>query len=67
MDVASLAGLATGLKQVELNNAVQVAVFKKALDLESQGVLQLLQAATQTMASVTSNPPHLGNTIDSYA
>lgn len=67
MDVASLAAVATNMQQVELNNAVQVALFKKVMDIQSQGALELLQAASQSMTAAISNPPNLGNVIDSYA
>jgi hypothetical protein len=67
MEVTSLAALATNMRQTELDNAVQVAVLRKALNIESQGALQLLQAASQSMAATSNNPPHLGNIIDGYA
>ena len=69
MDVTSLATLATHMRQAELDSAVQVAVLQKALNIESQAALQLLQAAGQSMAmtATSNNPPHLGNIIDSYA
>ncbi|MBV2234307.1 MAG: YjfB family protein [Sterolibacterium sp.] len=67
MDVASLAAVATNLQQVELDNAVQVALFEKAMDIQSQGALELLQAASQAMTAAINNPPNLGNVIDSYA
>ncbi|MBP9218591.1 MAG: YjfB family protein [Sterolibacterium sp.] len=61
MNVTNIAALATSLSQVRQANEVQIAVFKKALDIESQSAMQLLQAA------VSSNPAHLGNSIDTFA
>ena len=45
-------------------SALQVAVLKKALDIQAQGALQLIEAASQV---IPSNPPHLGNSVDTVA
>jgi hypothetical protein len=63
MDVTALASLATNVSQAKTGDAIQLAVLKKAMDLESQGAQQLVQAATQTTAS---NPPNLGNSVDLF-
>lgn len=65
MDVTGLASLATGMANAQLQQAVQLAVLKKAMDIEKSGALQLLQAAAG--AAVTPNPPHLGNHVDTFA
>lgn len=61
MDVSAIASAATAMSQTQLASQVEMAVLRKALDLQGEGVLQLLQA----LPSV--NPPHLGNTIDTFA
>lgn len=66
MDVNAIASVATQMSQARTADAVSVAVLKKALDLQGQGALQLLQAATLSMAAVN-NPPHLGNNVDLFA
>ena len=64
MDVTSIAALATQLSQTKTANDVQTAVFKKALDINAQGALQLIDAASQAGRA---NPPHLGNQVDTFA
>lgn len=60
MDVSAIAATATAIAQGTTADAVQVAVLKKAMEVEAQGALQLVQA-------ITSNPPHLGNRVDTFA
>ena len=67
MDSVSLSAVSsavTGLSQAQTGDAVQIAVLKKALDIQAQGAMQLVQAAAQT---VPNNPPHLGNTVNEFA
>jgi hypothetical protein len=64
MDTVSLAALASGLSQARIESAVQLAVLKKAMDIEAQGALQLVQAAVQAAPPV--NPPNLGNQVDVF-
>jgi len=64
MDVTSIAAMATQLSQTKTANDVQTAVFKKALDINAQGALQLIDAASQAGRA---NPPHLGNQVDTFA
>lgn len=64
MDISGIAASATSLTQNETANAVQMAVLKKALEVEGQSALQLVQAATQTSYN---NPPNLGNSVDIFA
>lgn len=65
MDTLSIAALATDLSQAKTAQAVQLTVLKKALDIEAQGAMQLVQAAAQ--AAPAGNPPHLGNRVDTFA
>jgi len=64
MDVAGIAAVATEMAQARTGNAVQLAVLKKAMDVEAQGALQLIQAASQV---ITTSPPNLGTRIDTFA
>jgi hypothetical protein len=63
MDSLAIASLATEMATTRTQQAAQVAVLKKAMELQGQGAIQLLMAATQT----TNNPPHLGNNVDVFA
>ena len=64
MDVTAIAAVATDLAQARTAEAVQVALLKKALEIQAQGAMQLIQAATQVMSG---NPPNLGNQVDTVA
>ena len=57
MEVSAIASVATEMSQVQTTQAVQLAVLKKAMAIEEQSALQLLQA-------LPSNPPNLGNNVD---
>lgn len=65
MDVTTLAAAATALSQDRNADAVSTTVLKKALDIQAQGAMQLIQAAAQVIPA--NNPPHLGNRIDVLA
>ncbi|MDD2744226.1 MAG: YjfB family protein [Rhodocyclaceae bacterium] len=60
MDASEIASVATEMSQIKTAGAVQIAVLKKAMDIEAQSALQLLQA-------IPSNPPNLGNNVDQFA
>jgi hypothetical protein len=66
MDVSAIATAATQMSQDRTALAVSTSILRKALDLQGQGALQLVLAATQSMPA-TSNPPNLGNSIDVLA
>ncbi|MBP7900968.1 MAG: YjfB family protein [Gammaproteobacteria bacterium] len=51
-------------KQAANMQEVQVSMFKKALDMNSEGALALINAATQAATPAASNPPNLGQNID---
>lgn len=65
MDTSAIASLATQMSQVRTADAVQVAVLKKAIDISASGSLQLLEALPAPTPS--SNPPNLGNSVDTFA
>lgn len=60
MDVSSIGSLSTALSQAQTGDAVSTLVLKKAMQIQEQNALQLLQALPQ----VTNNPPNLGNSVD---
>ncbi len=60
MDVSAIASAAAEMSQNQTAHAVQIAVLKKAMAIEEQSSLQLLQV-------MPSNPPNLGNTVDVFA
>jgi predicted transcriptional regulator len=60
MDISSVGSLSTALNSAQTGSEVGMTVLKKAIDIQAQGVLQLLQAVPQ----VSSNPPNLGNSVD---
>jgi hypothetical protein len=64
MDISGVAAAASNLAQYKTATDVQLAVFKKAINISAQSSLQLIQAATQ---SLPNNPPNLGNSIDTFA
>lgn len=51
-------------KQAATMQEVQVSLFKKALDMNSEGALALINAATEGVPPTSSNPPNLGQNID---
>jgi hypothetical protein len=59
MDVASIGSLSTALSQGKTGDAVGTLVLKKALDMQAQNAMQLLEAVPPA-----SNPANLGNSID---
>lgn len=60
MDISSVGSLSTALSQAQTGDAVSTLVLRKAMDIQAQSALQLLQAVPQ----LPSNPPNLGNSID---
>jgi len=64
MDVGGIAAIATGMTQARTADAVQLAVLKKAMDIQAQGAMQLVQAASQV---TTSNLPNIGTQVDTFA
>ena len=60
MDVSAIASGISERQQGTVTQAAQIAVLKKAIDLEAQSMTQLLETAPV-------NPPNLGNNVDVYA
>lgn len=61
MDDYGIAATATALSQAKTAEAIQTTVLKKAMDIEAEGAMALVQAAQ------TVNPPNLGNNVDVFA
>lgn len=64
MDISSVGNVSPALSQAKTGDVVAIAVLKKALDIQAQGALQLIQALPQAAAS---SPPNLGNGINTFA
>lgn len=64
MDISAITSQATSMSQAATTQAIQIAVLKKAIDIDAQGALQLIEAASNV---ISSNPPNLGNNIDTFA
>ncbi len=60
MDISSVGSLTSALTQTRSGDAASTLVLKKAIDIQEQSAMQLLQALPQ----VARNPPNLGNSID---
>lgn len=60
MDITSMSGLSAALAQTGTADSAGIAVLKKAMDIQAQAAVQLIQSLPQ----VASNPPNLGNNID---
>ena len=64
MDVSGIASAATDMAQARTADAVQVTMLKKAIDIQAQGAMQLIDSAAQV---VPNNPPHSGNKLNTFA
>lgn len=65
MNIAGIGALSTALSQTETADKIQVAVLKKAMDIQAESALALVEVAAQSGRTV--NPPHLGNSVDTFA
>lgn len=61
MDASGIAALATSMNQDRTSETIQMTVLKKAMDINAQNGLQLIQSTARV---VPNNPHHLGNQID---
>lgn len=64
MDISSVGNISSALSQAKTGDAVGIAVLKKAMDLQAQTASQLIEALPQAGAS---NPPNLGNGVNTFA
>ena len=67
MDVSSIAAASTEMSMARTQNAVSLAVLKKAMDQQGSAALALISAATQSMPAASSGPANLGQNIDVFA
>lgn len=66
MDVTGIASVATSMAEFSANQAVGIAVLKKAMDLNAAGALALIEAIPA--ANQTANLPlHLGKNVNTTA
>ncbi|HBK72421.1 MAG TPA: putative motility protein [Thiomicrospira sp.] len=54
------------MKQTQAHQEVQIAVFKKAMDIQVQGALALIEALP-TPPSSKGLPAHIGNNVNTVA
>ncbi|MBC7453856.1 MAG: YjfB family protein [Massilia sp.] len=66
MDVTSIARLATSMAETGTKQEVDIAILKKAQQIESATATQLIDAIKAT-PTVQNLPQHLGNTINTTA
>lgn len=74
MEISPEAAVSAAMQQSQANThqAVQVSMFKKALDVQAQGALMLIEAlpGNASVAATPSTqglPPNLGNHINTTA
>lgn len=63
MDVNNIARLVATMANQSTRDAINIAVLKKALEIQASSAATLISALEQQ----ASNPPHLGNSIDTLA
>lgn len=65
MEVKNIAQLATTIATTATNQAIGVAVMKKAMDVQASSAAAMLEALPP--ATATNLPSHLGQNIDTTA
>lgn len=65
MDVKNIAQLATTMATTATNQAIGIAVLKKAMDVQASSASALLEALPPVTAA--NLPPHLGQNINTKA
>lgn len=66
MDVTGIGKLSTSMAETGTKQEVDIAILKKAQDIESSTATQLIDAVKAT-PTVQNLPEHLGNTINTTA
>ncbi len=64
MEISSISSNSALVNQASANDAVSLLVLKKAMNLQAQGALQLINALP--VPSVN-NPPNLGQSVNTFA
>ncbi len=65
MEVNNIAGLVTSLASTVTNQAVGIAVLKKAMDIQASSATAMLEALPP--ATSVNLPPHLGQNVNTTA
>ena len=65
MDVTSIGSLSTALSQAEVADAVGIRVLKKAMDIQAESAIQLLQAIPAPPAAAVGSTS--GGVVDTWA
>lgn len=65
MGISALTQYSTLNSQAQAQQAAQMAMLKKSMDIQAQGILPLINGLSAT--SPAGNPPNLGNTINTHA
>ena len=60
MDIGTVSSLSNALSQAGTGDAIGTLVLKKAMQMQEQSAIQLLEA----IPTPPGNPSHLGNQID---
>ncbi|MFW5825438.1 MAG: YjfB family protein [Marinobacter sp.] len=65
-DIASMAAASTQVSQQRVSEQAQIQVAKKAMDLQEQGAVQLLESVTDTSVPTTGANPaeRVGANVD---
>ena len=63
MDIAAISSAVSAQASSQSGDAIQLAVMKKALDMETQSAMALINAIPQA----NGGPAHLGQTINTVA
>lgn len=63
MDVSSIASTATTMMAAQTGTQLDMAVLKKMMDIETQGIMTLLNALPQA----SNLPSHLGQNVNTTA
>ena len=66
MDVTGIANVATSMAETSTNQAISIAVLKKAINLSAAGALALIEAIPDNK-SIQNLPSHLGQNINTTA
>ena len=62
MNISSIGNVPAAMSQASSGDAIAVLVLKKALDIQAQGALQLIQSLPQVAPM-----PNLGNNVNTFA
>ena len=64
MDISTVGNVSSALAQATTGDAVAISVLKKAIDIQAQSAMQLIQALPQPAPGTTST---LGNGVNTFA